>query len=184
VLFILVHQLIMKKLTHNGFVTTATLFAIVKDVPAVRAVIVNPPTRVATVELQVTLNFIPSVSSVITKIWLFAVTAEVFTTIELETAFVGRFTLPAAADPQAAGDAEELQFVAVRCVAPDIAPAAVTDVAAATPKVGVTIVQDVVMQRLPVPDCAVVERTPVPPRFKLVPVAAPRIGVTRVGEVA
>lgn len=81
--------------------------------PAVRADIVSPPTSVATVELQVTASFVPRVSSVVTRIWLLAVTAVVLTTIELETAFVGSATLPAAADPQTAGDAELEQFEAV-----------------------------------------------------------------------
>jgi hypothetical protein len=85
----------------------------VKDVPAVRAEIVNPPTSVATVELQVIPSFVPRVSSVMTKIWLLAVMAEVFTWIELETAFVGNATLPAALDPHTAGEALEEQFVVV-----------------------------------------------------------------------
>src|ERR1700734_4281111 len=85
----------------------------VKDVPAVRAEIVRPPTSVATVELHVTPNFVLSVSSDWTKIWLLAVTAVVFTTIELETALVGSAALPAAAEPQTAGDAELEQLVAV-----------------------------------------------------------------------
>src|ERR1019366_2703673 len=91
----------------------ATLFDTVKLVPAVRAEMVSPPTRVATVELHVTPNFVPSVSSVITNIWLLAVTAVVFTTMELETALVGRATLPAAASAQTAGDAALEQFVSV-----------------------------------------------------------------------
>ena len=74
--------------------TIATLFAIVKLVPAVRAEIVSPPTSVATVELQVTPSLVPRVPSVIANIWLLAVTAVVLTTIELDTAFVGRATLP------------------------------------------------------------------------------------------
>lgn len=78
-----------------------------------RAEIVSPPTSVATVELQVTPNLVPRVSSVKANISLFAVTAVVFTTIELETAFVGSATLPAAADAHTAGEADELQFVAV-----------------------------------------------------------------------
>ena len=91
----------------------ATLLAIVNEVPAVRAETVNPPTSVATVELQVTPSFVPSVSSVVNKIWLLAVTAVVFTTMELETAFVGRATLPAAAAPQIAGEAELEQLPVV-----------------------------------------------------------------------
>jgi hypothetical protein len=87
--------------------------ATVNEVPAVRAETVKPPTNVATVELHVTPSFVPSVSSVITKIWLLAVTAVVFTTMELDTAFVGSAALPAAADPHTAGDAELEQFVAV-----------------------------------------------------------------------
>lgn len=92
------------------------MFAIVKLVPAVRAEIVNPPTSVATVELHVTPSLVPSVSSVVTNIWLLAVIAVVFTTTELDTALVGRATLPAAAAAQTAGDAELEQFVAVPMV--------------------------------------------------------------------
>ena len=83
----------------------------VKEVPAVRAEMVRPPTSVATVELHVTPNFVLSVSSDWTKISLLAVTAVVLTTIELETALVGSVTLPVALAPHTAGDAELLQLL-------------------------------------------------------------------------
>jgi hypothetical protein len=85
----------------------------VNDVPAVRAEIVKPPTKVASVELQVTPSFVPNVSSVVRRIWLFAVTAVVLTTMELEIALVGSATLPAGAEPHTAGDAEDEQLLAV-----------------------------------------------------------------------
>jgi hypothetical protein len=97
--------------------TIATLLLMVNDVPAVLAVTAKPPTKVAIVELQVTPNLVLSESSTKAKIWLFAVTAVVLTTIELDTALVGRATLPAAADAQTAGDAELEQLVAVPKVA-------------------------------------------------------------------
>ena len=55
-------------------------------------------------------------------IWLLAVTAVVLTVrVELVVP-VGIRTLPAAADPQTAGEAELAQFVAVAKVVPLIAP--------------------------------------------------------------
>jgi hypothetical protein len=50
--------------------------------------------------------------------------------------------------------------------------------------VGVVITQLVVMHSDPVPLCAVVERTPVASRFRLVPVAAPMFGVVKASELA
>ena len=63
------------------------------------------------VVLQVTPSFGPRVISSCTKIWLFAVTAEVLTVMVLAEAAMT--TEPAAADPHAAGDAELEQFAAV-----------------------------------------------------------------------
>jgi hypothetical protein len=63
--------------------------------------------------LHVTDNFVPSVSSGKTKIWLFAVTAVVFTTNETLVVPIGIARLPAAAAPQIAGEAELEQFPTV-----------------------------------------------------------------------
>jgi len=56
----------------------------------------------ATVVLHVTPSFAPNDASKVTKIWLLAVTALVFTTSVVAPARTD--TLPAAAEPHAAGD--------------------------------------------------------------------------------
>src|SRR6266403_1089183 len=71
----------------------------------------NPLAAVASVELHVTLNLVPRVSSGKTRIWLLAVTAVVFTVTVVAPAAMT--TLPACADPHIAGDAALEQFVAV-----------------------------------------------------------------------
>lgn len=58
--------------------------------------------------LQVTRSLVPSELSNVTMIWLLAVTSVVSTTTLEESGAIT--TLPAAADPQAAGEALELQF--------------------------------------------------------------------------
>lgn len=71
-------------------------------------------TSVDSVVLQVTPNRVPVVGASVTVsvIWLFAVTAVVLI-CKVGVAPVGTATLPAAAEPQTAGDAAEAQFVAV-----------------------------------------------------------------------
>lgn len=84
------------------------LAVIVKLVAAVRAVTVYVlPVPV----LQVTPNRVASEGSSNTKIWLLAVTAVVFTTTVV--AGLAMATLPADAAAHTAGDADELQLVAV-----------------------------------------------------------------------
>ena len=113
--------------------TAEALVDTVKDVPAVRAVITSGvPTSVANVELQV-VPLTLAESSACNLISLFAVTAEVFTTKVLPVP-VGNATLPAAALPHTAGDAELEQFVAVPIVAPEIAPVAATLLGAIAPE--------------------------------------------------
>jgi hypothetical protein len=73
----------------------------VKLVPAVRAVMTGD--RKLLVGLHVTPSLVPRLWSTVMMIWLFAVTAEVSTTSVGPTP-VGSATLPAAAEPQAAGD--------------------------------------------------------------------------------
>jgi len=85
---------------------------IVKLVPAVRAV---TPYNAGSVTLQVTPSRVPRLESYCRKISLFAVTAVVSTTTVVAAA--ATTTVPAAAAAQTAGDAEELQFVAVVIVA-------------------------------------------------------------------
>jgi hypothetical protein len=58
-------------------------------------------------------------------IWLLAVTAVVFTTSVSLVVPVGMYTLPAIADPQTAGEADEEQFVAELRVATLMPPAEV-----------------------------------------------------------
>ena len=70
--------------------------------------------------MHVTPNFEPSEESKLSRIWLLAVTAVVSTVTEVEPD--GTATLPAAAEPQAAGEALELQFVPVPSVAGARAP--------------------------------------------------------------
>lgn len=79
--------------------------------PLVRAVIARPPIKVARVELHVTNNLVPSVSSAANVIWLLAVTAVVLTVTVVPAAAMT--TLPAAAEPHTAGAALLLQLVAV-----------------------------------------------------------------------
>jgi hypothetical protein len=61
--------------------------------------------------LQVTPNFVPSDESSVTVIWLFAVTAVVFTTTEVADAAIA--TDPADAAPQTAGLADDEQLAVV-----------------------------------------------------------------------
>jgi hypothetical protein len=84
---------------------------IVKLVFATRDVIASPDAAVARVELHVTLSTVPKLSSGKTNIWLLASTADVFTVTVVAPAAMT--TLPDAAEPQTAGDAEEAQFVVV-----------------------------------------------------------------------
>ena len=92
---------------------TAPVTVNVNEVPAVLAVTLGVSTAIVSPTLQVTPNFVPRLESSMTNIWLLAVTAVVLTTMELDTALVGRAALPAADDPHTAGDAELEQFVAV-----------------------------------------------------------------------
>jgi hypothetical protein len=92
---------------HSGFVVGATAVVITKLVPAVRA---DTHSRLIVV-LQVTPSLVPSESSFVSMIWLLAVTAEVFTVTVVAPAAIT--TEPAAADPHAAGAAEDEQFVCV-----------------------------------------------------------------------
>jgi hypothetical protein len=97
----------------TGLVTILPLNVIVKLVPGVLAVIANPPTKVASVLLQVTPEMV-TLSSTSNLITLAAVTAVVFTvSVELPVP-VGTATAPSAADPQTAGLAPFAQFVAVK----------------------------------------------------------------------
>jgi len=61
--------------------------------------------------LHVTPSFVPKDESSVSKIWLLAVTADVFTTTDVAEAPITKE--PAAAEPQTAGLAEDEQFVAV-----------------------------------------------------------------------
>ena len=88
----------------------------VNEVPAVRAVTTGF-SKVDSVVLQVTLSFVPKLSSTVKLIWLFAVTALVFTT-SVGFVPVGSATLPAAADAHTAGEAELEQLVVVPSVVP------------------------------------------------------------------
>jgi|SRR5271170_4383760 len=94
---------------HNGFFTgEVPLVLIWKLAAAVLAVTLTPPVNVESVELQTTPSFAPNVASACTKIWLSPLTTVVFTvTVVAPTAIT---TLPAAADPQTAGEAEDEQF--------------------------------------------------------------------------
>ncbi len=97
----------------TGFTVSPTEMLTVKLVAAVRALMAGGLARIPV--LQVTLSFVPSVSSSWIKIWLLAVTADVLTVTLVPDAAITNE--PAAADPQTAGDAEEEQFVAVVIVA-------------------------------------------------------------------
>jgi hypothetical protein len=87
----------------------------VKLVAAVRAVTTGL-SKVDSVVLQVTLSLVPRLSSTVSMIWLLAVTAVEFTT-RVGLVPVGRATLPDAAEPHTAGEAELEQFEAVRTLA-------------------------------------------------------------------
>ena len=81
-----------------------------KLVPDVRAVIIETLSRVVPVfVLHVTPSRPPVLLSFVSKIVLLAVTAVVFTTRVSEPAPVGIATDPAAAEPQTAGEAPEVQ---------------------------------------------------------------------------
>lgn len=95
----------------------------VKLVPATRAVTTGLMILATTV-LQVTLNFVPREVSGCTIIWLFAVTAVVFTVTVVAVAAMVKD--PADAEPQTAGDADDEQLVAVSYETAVAAPAAVT----------------------------------------------------------
>lgn len=86
------------------------LIVTVKLAAAARAEMTGSTINDAKVVLQVTPNLVPKVSSDCMKIWLLAVTAVV---LICSVAFVpvGTATLPAAAEPQTAGEAEEEQLV-------------------------------------------------------------------------
>jgi hypothetical protein len=83
----------------------------VKLDPALRAVTFGTPRVKSDCVLQVMLSFVPRDESSVSKIWLFAVTADVSTTTDVAPAAMT--TDPAPADPQTAGLADEEQFVAV-----------------------------------------------------------------------
>lgn len=80
---------------------------------------------VCSVLLHVTLNFVPRELSKVRMIWLLAVTALVSTMTLDEPAAIE--TLPAAAEPHKAGEAEEEQFASVANVAPVMPPVGATD---------------------------------------------------------
>lgn len=103
----------------------------VKLVPAVRAVTTGP-IMVANDVLQVTLRRVPKDESGVISISLLAVTAEVFTTMDVVAAAM--VNAPALADPHTAGEAEEAQFVAVAKVVPSILP---SELITATPELAV-----------------------------------------------
>jgi hypothetical protein len=90
-----------------GFVEKLLLTEIVKLVPAEMAETVG----CCAVVLHVTLNLVPKEELKVREISLLAVTAVVSTTTEDDPAAIA--TAPAAADPQTAGDALDLQFEAV-----------------------------------------------------------------------
>ena len=83
----------------------------VKLLPGVRAVTFGAPRTSNDCLLQVTPSFVPSEESSVTVIWLFAVTAVVFTTTEVADA--GIATDPADAAPQTAGFVDDEQLAAV-----------------------------------------------------------------------
>ena len=84
----------------------------VKLVPAERAVTTGF-SKVESVVLHVTPSFVPNDSSTVKIIWLFAVTALVFTT-SVGLVPVGNATLPDGAEEQTAGDALDEQLVVVK----------------------------------------------------------------------
>src|SRR5271157_2316365 len=96
---------------HRGLVVGATSMLIVKFDPAVRTVTLGNPSVSKDCVLQVTLSFDPRDESSVSKIWLLAVIAVVFTTTEVAEAAIT--TDPAVAEPHTAGLADEEQFVAV-----------------------------------------------------------------------
>jgi hypothetical protein len=89
----------------------------VNDVAADRAVTTGF-SRVESVVLQVTPSLVPKLSSTVSRIMLFAVTAVVFTW-RVGLVPVGSATVPAAADAHTAGDALLEQLFAVRMVFPE-----------------------------------------------------------------
>ena len=93
----------------TGLTANPAEIAMVKLVPATRAEITGGAARNPV--LQVTPNFAPKLWSTCTIIWLFAVTAVVFTTTEVPAAAIT--TDPAAAEPQTAGEAALEQFIVV-----------------------------------------------------------------------
>lgn len=89
----------------------ATDVLIVKLFPALRALIKYVAASEAPALLHVTLNLVPKLSSKVTKIWLSAPTAVVFTATVVTPAAIT--TAPATFAPQTAGEADEEQLVAV-----------------------------------------------------------------------
>lgn len=83
----------------------------VKEVPGERALMRYCAASLAEALLHVTPSFVPRLSSKTGTIWLPAVTALVSTTTVV--ALEAMATLPAAEEPQTAGEALELQFVSV-----------------------------------------------------------------------
>src|SRR6266481_1888522 len=88
------------------------LIVTAKLVAAVLADTTGSTAKEVKVELQVTPSFVPRLSSDCTKSWLLAVTAVVLT-VSVGLVPVGTETLPAAAEPQTAGEALLEQFAAV-----------------------------------------------------------------------
>jgi hypothetical protein len=101
----------MRNVMHSGLVTTDAPVLIVNDVPATRAVTAKPPTKVARVELHVTASAVPMVSSGVNPISLFAVTADVFTTMDEVVAAIT--TRPMLLAPHVAGLEADAQLVVV-----------------------------------------------------------------------
>jgi hypothetical protein len=104
--------LIILYATHSGFVAIVPLYVIVKLVPGVRAVTAKPPTKVASVLLQVVAAIV-KLSSGVRTISEVAVTAVVLTTRATLVTPVGIATAPAGAAAHTAGEAELVQFVAL-----------------------------------------------------------------------
>lgn len=100
--------------TQAGLLAMIAPIVNVKLVAAVRAVTTGF-SSVDNVVLQVTPSFVPRLSSTVKSIWLFAVTAVVFTT-RVGLVPVGKATLPDDAAAHTAGDAPDEQLVAVLSV--------------------------------------------------------------------
>lgn len=94
---------------HAGFAVGATLVLMVKLVAAVRALTKYCAASEAVALLQVTLSFVPSDSSKVMLIWLFAVTAVLLTWTVVAAAAIT--TLPDDAELQTAGEALDEQLV-------------------------------------------------------------------------